>query len=116
MEQSKKVKSCSNTRGDTTHLRGIHAATALTLATTLERLHLTILLREHHLRVWPPAYTHAHANPRTYTYVRRHAADGTRGWYALPLPLAHNEDGWLVMLAQWVLPNWLSLQGRRDGW
>jgi hypothetical protein len=94
-------------------LGGIHATTALALAATLERLHFTILLREHRLRVWPPADPDAHADPRTH--VRWHAANGTRGRYALPLPLAHNEDGWLVMLAQRVLSNWLGLQSGRDG-
>jgi hypothetical protein len=98
---------------DATHLGGIHATTAVALATTLERFHFTILLREHRLRVWPPADPDAHAYPRTY--VRWHAANGTRGRYALPLPLAHNEDGWLVMLAQRVLSNWLGLQRGRDG-
>ena len=60
---------------DATHLGGIHATTALALATTLERLHFAILLHEHRLRVWPPAYPHAHAYPRTY--VGWHSANGT---------------------------------------
>ena len=62
-----------------TYLRGVHAATALALATTLERLHLAILLYEHRLCVWPAAHTHAHADPGTYahTYVRWHASNGT---------------------------------------
>jgi hypothetical protein len=61
---------------DATHLGGIHATTAVALATTLERLHFTILLHEHRLRVWPPAYPDAHAyGPRSY--VRWHAANGT---------------------------------------
>jgi hypothetical protein len=60
-----------NICGDTTHLRGIHATAALALATTLESLHLAILLHEHRLCVWSPAYPHA------YAYVWRHAANGT---------------------------------------
>jgi hypothetical protein len=60
---------------DATHLSGIHTTTALALATTLERLHFTILLHEHRLRVWPPAYPDAHTYPRTC--VRWHAANGT---------------------------------------
>lgn len=58
-----------------TNLGGIHATTALALATTLEGLHFTILLHEHRLRVWPPTYTYAHANTRTD--VRWHATNGT---------------------------------------
>lgn len=68
---------------DATHLRGVHAATALALATTLERLHLAILLRDHRLCIRSPthAHTHARTDPRTsanaHAYVRRHAANGT---------------------------------------
>jgi len=74
-EQKKRAKLRRNLVRDATHLCGVHAATALALATALESFHLAILLHEHRLCVWPPANANAH--PRTYTYVRWHAANGT---------------------------------------
>ena len=95
---------------DATHLRGVHAATTLALATTLERLHLAILLHKHRLCVWPPADADADASTHAYAHVWWHAANRTRRGHALPLPLAKNEDSWLVVvLAQRVLSNRLGL-------
>jgi hypothetical protein len=89
------------------HLTGIHAGATLALAAALERFHLAILLGQHRLCVWSPTHTH--------TYVRRHAPDGTCGRHALPLPLAENKNGLFIVWAQWILPDWLSLQSRWDG-
>src|SRR5712672_3521371 len=113
-------KSRTEYYGDAAHLSGIHAGAALALVTTLERFHLAILLGEHRLCIRPPSHSHSHshsqANSRAYaSHVRRHASDGTCGWYTLPLPLAENKDGLLVVLTQWVLSDWLSLQSRQDG-
>ena len=87
-----------------THLTRVHASAALALAAALERFHLPILLGQHHLRVRPPTYTHA--------YVRGHAPDGTCRRHTLSLPLSKNKDSLLVVRAEGILPNWLSLQSR----
>ena len=101
-------------RRDATHRSWVHAGAALPLAATLESLHLAVLLCEHRLRVWPSA----HSDPDPDAHARRHARrDGTACCgYALALPFAENEDGRLIVRAQWVLSNWLGLQRRRDSY
>jgi hypothetical protein len=100
-------------RRDATHRYWVHADAALALAATVEGLHLAVLLCEHCLRVGPSA----HPDPDPDANVRRHSPrDGTSCGDALALPFAENEDGRLVVRAQWVLPNWLGLQRRWDGY
>ena len=95
-----------------THRSWVHADAALALAATLERIHLPVLLREHRLRVGSPA--HSDPDPDVGRHSRR---DGTsRCGNALALPFSENEDGRLVVRAQWVLSDWLVLQRRWDSY
>jgi hypothetical protein len=101
-------------RRDATHRSWVHAGAALALAATLQRLHLAVLLREHRLRVGSTAHSDSDPDARAGWHARRDGPSCCGN--ALALPFAENEDGWLVVRAQWVLSDWLGLQRRWDSY